>query len=62
MEIAEAVRTFGRIVAALSGCDVRHIWSRYSEFESDVEFLVATIALLEDSVKPILEERERRKN
>jgi len=48
-----------RLTAALAGLDPLKVWRTYELFELDVQFLVDMIALAEDEMKPILEERER---
>lgn len=48
-----------RIVAATAGMDPTKVWRTYELFELDVQLLVDLIGLLEDEMKPILEERAR---
>lgn len=54
-------RAAGRVVAWLAGCDAKDVWESYRTFEEDSSILFDTVEAFYDSVKPILEERERAK-
>lgn len=49
----------GRVSAFLAGGDPLVVWETYRTFEEDSSILFDTVEAFYDTVKPILEERER---